>query len=112
MCEFHNRGPGPCLLGGDFNVEVLELPICELLSRAGWAGRNIKPTRQTTSSTKCRRKDQVWMSCEIQARLLEVHVGLANGLKTHAFQKGVFTEGEPDRFQCWTLGGSGPEDKE
>ncbi len=112
MCEFHNRGPGPCFLGGDFNVEVPELPICELLSRAGWAGWSVEPTCQTASSARCRRRDQVWISCEIQARLLEVHVGWASGLKTHALQKGFFAEGEPYRFQCWTPGGSGPEDKE
>jgi hypothetical protein len=78
----------------------------------GWAAWSLEPTCQTARSTRCRRKDQVGISCEIQARLLEVHVGWASGLKTNALQRGVFAEGEPDRFQSWTLVGSGPEDKE
>ncbi len=35
--EFRSRGRGPCLVGGDINVEPSELAVCEVLARAGWA---------------------------------------------------------------------------
>ncbi len=44
----------------------------------------------------------------MQARLLNVELSWAAGIKTHAWQQGVFRAGPPHQFQQWQLGDAGP----
>ena len=89
-----------------------DIAASDLFARAGWEDWSREPTCQTRNSVKARRKDQVWISSEMQARLQEVRVDWASGLKTHALQQGVFKSGEPDKFTAWLVGDTGPEDTE
>ncbi len=107
-----SRGRGPCLIGGDFNVEPSELATCEVLARAGRADWSLEPTCETANSRQSRRIDQVWISGEMQARLAEVRVDRASGPRTHALQEGTFEGGQPSSFDNWQLGDRGPPEDE
>ncbi len=48
----------------------------------------------------------------MQARLQEVQLSWAEGLKTHAWKQGLFRAGPAGRFQQWLQGDSGPEEGE
>ena len=109
---FRCRGRGPGCIGGDFNTSVADLPVGELLARAGWADWSAEPTCKFANSHTCRRQDQVWLSTEMQVRLGDVQVSWSSGLKTHALQTGEFQGGDPEKFQSWTLGDSGPKEQE
>jgi hypothetical protein len=100
------------LIGGDFNAEQHELGIVVVLGRAGWADWGSEATCITANTKRPRRIDQVWVSPEMQARLLKVELSWATGLKTHAWQQGEFRSGEPDKFMKWHLGDAGPEAEE
>ena len=65
LAEFRARGRGPCLLGGDFNVEPSGLDVHEVLGRAGWADWSLEPTYRTANSQRSRRIDQCWLSGEM-----------------------------------------------
>jgi hypothetical protein len=97
--EFRSLGRGSCLLGGDLSAEQHELGILSELGRAGWADWGWEPTCITANSKVPRRIDQVWVSPEMQARLQEVELTWAPGLKTHALQHGTFRSGPAEQFQ-------------
>ena len=111
--EFRARGRGPCLLGGDLNVEPGGLDVHEVLGRAGWVDWSSEPTCRTANSQRIRRIDQCWISGEMQTRLSgPVLVDWFSGLCTHALQEGTFREGKPSSYVCWQLGDKGPAEKE
>ncbi len=95
--ELRSFGRGPCLIGGAINAEQKELSTVEELGRAGWA-EGSEPTCVTANTKRPRRIDQVWVSPEMQARLLNVELSWPTGIKTHAWQQGVFKAGPPDQF--------------
>ena len=52
------------------------------------------------------------MSPELQARLQEVELSWAEGLKTHALQRGTFKGGPAEQFAQWVQPDAGPEAEE
>ncbi len=62
----------------------------EELGRATWADWGSEPACVAASAKKPRRIDQVWVSPATQARLLNVELYWATGIKTHAWQQGDF----------------------
>ncbi len=52
------------------------------------------------------------MSPEMQARLQEVELSWAVGLKTRAWQQGILRGGPAEQFHQWAQGDPGPEQGE
>ena len=100
------------MIGGDLNAEEQELSCTSDLRRAGWADWGREATCITAATKVPRRIDQAWMSPELQARLLDVQLSWAMGLKTHAWQQGSFRSGPADTFPQWVPGDAGPEEGE
>ncbi len=67
----------------------------EELGRAERADWGSGPTRVTANAKRPRRIDQVWVSLEMQAGLLNVDPSWDIGAKTHAWQQGLFRAGPP-----------------
>ncbi len=81
----------------------------EELGRAGWAHWESEPTCSTANAQRPRRIDQ---APEMQARLLNVELSWAAGIKTRAWKQGVFRASPPDQFKQWLLGDAGPAEGE
>ena len=112
MEELRSLGRGSCMIGGDLNAEEQELSCTSELRRAGWADWSQEATCITAGTKVPRRIDQAWISPEMQARLVEVQLSWAMGLKTHAWQQGSFRSGPADTFPQWVPGDAGPEEDE
>ncbi len=56
-----------------------------------------EPTGITVNAKRARRIDQVWVSPEMQARLLDVEQSWAPGIKIHAWPQSDFRAGPPDQ---------------
>ncbi len=52
------------------------------------------------------------MSPAVQARLQEVQLSWAEGLKTHMRHQGLFRASPAEQFQRWSQGDSGPVEGE
>ena len=81
MDEFRSRGRGPALVGGDFHAQLQVLPVGELRLSAVCADLSVEPTCEAANPDTYRRLDQVWLSSEMQVRLIDIGVSWSSGFK-------------------------------